>query len=105
MTKYKLSDESKERIKTMVNSCDGFEIANTDLKMRGPGNMMGTKQSGLPELRFTNLSEDQDLVVETREIAKSLIEGDPKLSRKENFFIKKHLKNTLKSNVNWSRIS
>ena len=105
MTKYKLSDESKERIKTMVNSCDGFEIANADLKMRGPGNMMGTKQSGLPELRFTNLSEDQDLVVETREIAKGLIEGDPKLSRKENFFIKKHLKNTLKSNVNWSRIS
>ena len=105
MTKYKLSNESKGRIKAMVNSCDGFKIANIDLKMRGPGNMMGTKQSGLPELQFTNLSEDQDVVVETRKIAKDLIERDPKLSHKENYFIKKHLKNNIKSNVNWSRIS
>ena len=105
MTKYKLSNESKGRIKAMVNSCDGFKIANIDLKMRGPGNMMGTKQSGLPELQFTNLSEDQGVVVETRKIAKDLIERDPKLSHKENYFIKKHLKNNIKSNVNWSRIS
>ena len=46
----------------MVETNDGFKIANTDLKMRGPGNMMGTKQSGLLELRFTNLAEDQDIV-------------------------------------------
>ena len=105
MTKYKLSNESKGRIKAMVNSCDGFKIANIDLKMRGPGNMMGTKQSGLPELQFTNLSEDQGVVIETRKIAKDLIERDPKLSHKENYFIKKHLKNNIKSNVNWSRIS
>jgi ATP-dependent DNA helicase RecG len=62
MTKYNLSSESKERVQAMVNSSDGFKIANVDLKLRGPGNMMGTKQSGLLELRFTNLAEDFDTI-------------------------------------------
>ena len=104
MTKYKLSNESKERIGAMVRSSDGFKIANIDLKMRGPGNMMGTKQSGLPELRFTNLAEDQSVVMETRKIAKDIIKNDPKLSLKQNNPIKKHLKNNIKSNINWSRV-
>ena len=62
MTKYDISSESKERIKAMVSSSDGFKIANMDLKLRGPGNMMGTKQSGLLELRFVNLAEDYTLI-------------------------------------------
>jgi len=105
MTKYDLSKESKERIKAMVDSSDGFKIANTDLKLRGPGNMMGTKQSGLLELRFTNLAEDYESIKNTRELAKELIKKDPDLKNSENEKIKKHLKTNIKSNINWSRIS
>ena len=105
MTKYKISSESKERIGAMVKTSDGFKIANYDLKMRGPGNMMGTKQSGLPELEFTNLSEDHDVVVKTRSIAQKVINLDPNLSKVENEPIKKHLIKNKNNNINWSRIS
>jgi len=105
MTKYDLSKESQERIKAMVNSSDGFKIANTDLKLRGPGNMMGTKQSGLLELRFTNLAEDYESIKTTREVAINLIEKDPELKSPENKVIKHHIKRNIKSNINWSRIS
>lgn len=105
MTKYTISGESKERMKAMVRTNDGFRIANTDLKMRGPGNMMGTKQSGLLELQFTNLAEDQNVVVRSREIAKKIIKEDPNLSKKEHECLKVHLKENIKQNINWSRIS
>ena len=105
MTKYTISGESKERMKAMVSTNDGFKIANADLKMRGPGNMMGTKQSGLLELQFTNLAEDQDVVVMSREIAKQIIKEDPNLSKKEHECLKIHLKENIKQNINWSRIS
>tara|TARA_B100001057_G_scaffold463592_1_gene517705 strand:+ start:4025 stop:6112 length:2088 start_codon:yes stop_codon:yes gene_type:complete len=105
MTKYTISGESKERMKAMVRTNDGFRIANTDLKMRGPGNMMGTKQSGLLELQFTNLAEDQNVVVQSREIAKKIIKEDPNLSKKEHECLNVHLKENIKQNINWSRIS
>ena len=89
----------------MVETNDGFKIANTDLKMRGPGNMMGTKQSGLLELRFTNLAEDQDMVLKSRELAINTIKKDPNLESKENHIMKSHLKENIKQNINWSRIS
>ena len=105
MTKYNISSESKERMSAMVETNDGFKIANTDLKMRGPGNMMGTKQSGLLELRFTNLAEDQDMVLRSRELAINTIKEDPNLESKENLIMKSHLKENIKQNINWSRIS
>ena len=105
MTKYTISSESKERMSAMVETNDGFKIANTDLKMRGPGNMMGTKQSGLLELRFTNLAEDQDMVLKSRELAINTIKKDPNLESKENLIMKSHLKKNIKQNINWSRIS
>ena len=105
MTKYTISSESKERMSAMVETNDGFKIANTDLKMRGPGNMMGTKQSGLLELRFTNLAEDQDMVLRSRELAINTIKEDPNLESKENLIMKSHLKENIKQNINWSRIS
>ena len=105
MTKYTISSESKERMSAMVETNDGFKIANTDLKMRGPGNMMGTKQSGLLELRFTNLAEDQDIVLKSRELAINTIKEDPNLESKENLIMKSHLKENIKQNINWSRIS
>ena len=105
MTKYNLSNESKERIKAMVDTSDGFKIANVDLKMRGPGNMMGTKQSGLLELRFANLSEDYNAIKQTRDVVIDLINKDPGLSDKKNKNIVNHLKRNIKSNINWSRVS
>ena len=105
MTKYTISSESKERMSAMVETNDGFKIANTDLKMRGPGNMMGTKQSGLLELRFTNLAEDQDIVLKSRELAINTIKEDPNLESKENLIMKSHLKENIRQNINWSRIS
>ncbi len=105
MTKYTISSESKERMSAMVETNDGFKIANTDLKMRGPGNMMGTKQSGLLELRFTNLTEDQDMVLKSRELAIKTIKEDPNLESKENLIMKNYLKKNIKQNINWSRIS
>ena len=89
----------------MVNSSDGFKIANIDLKLRGPGNMMGTKQSGLLELRFTNLAEDFDTIKETREAAIELIEKDAEIKNPNNIMIRSYLKSNIKSNINWSRIS
>ena len=105
MTKYTISGESKERMKAMVMTNDGFKIANADLKMRGPGNMMGTKQSGLLELQFTNLAEDQSVVVQSREIAKKIIKEDPNLLKKKYECLKVHLRENIKQNINWSRIS
>ncbi|MFL2990378.1 MAG: ATP-dependent DNA helicase RecG [Cytophagales bacterium] len=105
MTKYTISGESKERMKAMVMTNDGFKIANADLKMRGPGNMMGTKQSGLLELQFTNLAEDQSVVVQSREIAKKIVKEDPNLLKKKYECLKVHLKENIKQNINWSRIS
>ena len=105
MTKYDLSSESKERVQAMVNSSDGFKIANIDLKLRGPGNMMGTKQSGLLELRFTNLAEDFDTIKETRGAAIELIEEDAEIKKPNNIMIRSYLKSNIKSNINWSRIS
>ena len=97
--------QAEERIKAMVESSDGFKIANTDLKLRGPGNMMGTKQSGLLELRFTNLAEDFDTIKETREAAIELIEKDAEIKKPNNIMIRSYLKSNIKSNINWSRIS
>ena len=105
MSKYTISGESKERMKAMVMTNDGFKIANADLKMRGPGNMMGTKQSGLLELQFTNLAEDQSVVVQSREIAKKIVKEDPNLLKKKYECLKVHLKENIKQNINWSRIS
>jgi ATP-dependent DNA helicase RecG len=73
--------------------------------MRGPGNMMGTKQSGLLELRFANLSEDYNAIKQTRDVVINLINKDPGLSDKKNENIVNHLKRNIKSNINWSRVS
>ena len=105
MTKYDLSNDSKERIKAMVGSSDGFKIANVDLKMRGPGNMMGTKQSGLLELRFVNLAEDYNVIKQTRVVASEVIKEDPNLNDQKNKGTKEYLKKSIKSNINWSRVS
>ena len=105
MTKYKLSKNAKTRIKALTNSSDGFEISNIDLKIRGPGNMMGTQQSGVLDLKFTDLAKDTEVISNTRLLAKKTIANDPNLIKPENKPLFLFLKNNKKNNVNWSRIS
>lgn len=78
------SDYTKARIDTMVRTADGFEIANEDLKLRGPGSFFGARQHGLPELRIADLSNDVHLIKETGELAEEIIRNDPKLQSSEN---------------------
>lgn len=79
MSSHKLGDNSKIRMQTMVNSSDGFEIAEVDLKLRGPGDMMGTQQSGVLELKIANIVKDKVLLSLARDWAKKVLLADPKL--------------------------
>jgi ATP-dependent DNA helicase RecG len=105
MTDFKLGRESKVRIETMVRTNNGFEIAETDLKLRGPGDLMGTQQSGILDLLIADLSKDGDILRRAREQAVSIVETDPELQLPENAVIRTQIASTRKSAMNWSRIS
>ncbi|WP_438962948.1 ATP-dependent DNA helicase RecG [Nonlabens sp.] len=91
MSSYKLSAEAKTRIETMVATTDGFEIAEVDLKLRGPGDMMGTRQSGVLVLKVADIVKDNEILATARNTAMSLLEKDPKMKLPENQNIKKVL--------------
>jgi ATP-dependent DNA helicase RecG len=80
MTSHKLGENSKTRMETMVNSSDGFEIAEVDLRLRGPGDMMGTQQSGVLDLKIANIVKDKDILSLARHWAKKVLGSDPKLT-------------------------
>jgi ATP-dependent DNA helicase RecG len=105
MSGNKLSADSKIRIETMVKTNNGFEISETDLKLRGPGDLMGTQQSGALDLLIADLSKDGDLLKVAREEAQAILQGDPSLEKPENITIRQQVESTKKSVVNWSRIS
>jgi ATP-dependent DNA helicase RecG len=105
MTGVKLSAESRLRINTMVRTNNGFEIAETDLKLRGPGDLMGTQQSGALELTIADLSRDGDTLQKAREAAQQILAADPRLTKPEHQPIKTQIQSLRKSVVNWSRIS
>ena len=105
MTDYRLSSESKVRIETMVRTNNGFEIAETDLKLRGPGDLMGTQQSGVLDLLIADLSRDGQILQRARERAVAILEKDPELRGSENRVVKIQIDSMRKSVVNWSRIS
>jgi ATP-dependent DNA helicase RecG len=105
MTSYKLGEESKTRLETMVRTNDGFEIADVDMQLRGPGNIQGKEQSGALNLRIADLSKDQQLLVFARHLATELITDDPSLEKAENINLKNYIALSEKSNNNWSRIS
>jgi ATP-dependent DNA helicase RecG len=105
MTDYKLTKEAKVRIETMVRTTDGFEIAETDLKLRGPGDLMGTQQSGVLDLLIADLAKDSKILQLARDSASSILGRDPKLEAPEHANISKHLRALKKNVVNWSRIS
>jgi ATP-dependent DNA helicase RecG len=105
MSGYKLSKESRKRLELMVATNDGFKIAEEDMKMRGPGDIEGTQQSGLPfKLRITDLSKDGDLLEAVRKVVESILLKDPDLSLDENKILKTNLENANSQN-NFSKIS
>jgi ATP-dependent DNA helicase RecG len=105
MAGYKLSKESRKRLELMVATNDGFKIAEEDMKMRGPGDIEGTQQSGLPfKLRITDLSKDGELLEAVRKIVESVLLRDPDLSLEENRALKTSLENT-GSQKDFSKIS
>jgi ATP-dependent DNA helicase RecG len=105
MTDYKLGAESKTRIATMVRTNNGFEIAETDLKLRGPGDLMGTQQSGALDLLIADLSKDGEVLQQARETAIGVLDNDPELTKPENSVIRTQIQVKKKTAVNWSRIS
>jgi ATP-dependent DNA helicase RecG len=105
MTGQKLSKESKIRMETMEQTNDGFEIAEVDLKLRGPGDLLGTQQSGVLDLKVADISKDQQLVVYSRSIASKLLEEDADIKKEENYPIRRRISKILKSKPNWGQIS
>ena len=105
MTSFKLSAEGRLRMDTMVRTNDGFEIAEVDLKLRGPGDMAGTTQSGVLDLAIADLAKDSQILYAARNIASELLSEDINLMKPENAAIAKQYKRSIRSETNWSRIS
>jgi len=105
MTSYKLSNEGKTRIETMVRTSDGFEIAEADLRLRGPGDLQGTQQSGILALKIADLIKDEKILKAARHDAISLLKDDPSLTEQPNKPILKYLTKLRKTKVNWGIIS
>jgi len=105
MTGFKLSADARVRLETMVKTNNGFEIADVDLRLRGPGDLQGTQQSGLLELKMADLSRDNKLLIECRHIATRLIDEDPELLLPQNQIIKNFLFLLEQKSMNWGRIS
>ncbi|QIL76851.1 ATP-dependent DNA helicase RecG [Hymenobacter sp. HDW8] len=105
MSGYKLSKDSRTRLETMVRTNNGFEIADIDLKLRGPGDLMGTQQSGVLDLLIADLAKDGRILSESRAAAQQLLSEDPGLSRPDNLNIRRHIESLPATAVNWSRIS
>jgi ATP-dependent DNA helicase RecG len=106
MSSYKISNETRKRLGIMVQSNDGFEISEADLQMRGPGDMDGTQQSGLPfDLKIASLAKDGHLLQFARDVASAILDDDPLLAKNDNFILTKQLKKLVRSQINWSVIS
>ena len=106
VTGYKLSEETRKRIQIMVDTNDGFEIAEADLKLRGPGDMEGTQQSGIAfDLKIANLAKDGQIVQYVRKVAEKVIDNPNFEQLNENKILWEQLKLLRKNDVNWAVIS
>jgi ATP-dependent DNA helicase RecG len=105
MTKDKLSEESKIRVDTMVKVSDGFKLAEVDLKLRGPGDMMGTRQSGVLKFKLADIIYDSEILNNARKSAYDLLENDPRLIKKENYPIRHEISTSSNSKNLWRYIS
>ena len=105
MTSYKLSSDGKLRMDTMVRTTDGFEIAEVDLKLRGPGDMAGTTQSGVLDLSIADLAKDAQILYAARNMAQELLADDANLTKPGNAPISDFYNSINRSQTNWSKIS
>jgi ATP-dependent DNA helicase RecG len=106
VTTYKLSEDTRKRLEIMVQTNDGFEIAEADLKLRGPGDLEGTQQSGMAfDLKIADLARDGQLLQLAREAAAQLLEEDPTERHPDNAMVWRQLQALRKTNVNWAAIS
>jgi ATP-dependent DNA helicase RecG len=105
MTSHKLSNDSKIRLETMVKTNDGFDIAEVDLRLRGPGDIMGTQQSGVLNLKIADIIKDKDILQQARYYAKRVLNNDPSLSLLENKTILNTYKQLSKYKNIWNYIS
>jgi len=93
------------RLKTMVRTTDGFEIAETDMKLRGPGDILGTKQSGLPDFKYLSLTDDAEIIAQAKKTIEYLLEKDPKLNKPDNICVRTKLLKILKGSQNYFDIA
>ena len=106
MTGYKLADDTRKRLEIMVRTNDGFESAEADLKLRGPGDLEGTQQSGVAfDLKIADLARDGQLLQYVREVAQKVVDEDPERKLSKNEILWRQLKVLRKNNVNWAAIS
>ena len=106
VSNYKLSEDTRKRLEIMVQTNDGFEIAEADLKLRGPGDLEGTQQSGVAfDLKIADIAKDGQLLQYVREIATRIVDEDPTGTLYENELLWRQLQTLRKTNVNWSAIS
>ena len=106
VTNYKLTEETRKRLEIMVRTNDGFEIAEADLKLRGPGDLEGTQQSGIAfDLKIADIARDGQLLQYVRNVAQEIVDIDPEARNPENQILWQQLKALRKTNVNWASIS
>ncbi|MEP6614820.1 MAG: helicase-related protein, partial [Mucilaginibacter sp.] len=104
MSSHKLSHDGRIRLNTMVKTNNGFEIAETDLQLRGPGNIEGTQQSGVLDLKVANLVTDQELLIQVRKFVETIFEKDPQLAAPENQILHQSFK-IKQDGLSWDKIS
>ncbi len=105
MSGNKLSNEGRKRLEVMVSTNDGFKIAEADLQLRGPGDLQGTRQSGILDFKIANLASDGELIAKTNKIAAHVLKKDASLIHPENKLLKEQLELIRKGGQNWGRIS
>ena len=106
VTNYKLSEETRKRIDIMCDTNDGFRIAEADLKLRGPGDLEGTQQSGMAfDLKIANIARDGQLVQLARTEAQAIIDADPQCEHPQNSLLWNRLRELKKTHINWAAIS
>ncbi len=105
MTGYKLSSDTRTRLETMVRTNNGFEIADVDLQLRGPGDLTGTQQSGVMDLMIADLAKDGPILTAARESAQAILQEDPELILPQHAPVRNQVDNVRKHGNNWGRIS
>ena len=106
MSNVKITRDTRHRLEVMTQTTDGFIVAEEDLKLRGPGDMEGTQQSGIAfDLRIANVAKDGAILQQARDLAMEILDADPTLSQQQNQLLNRHLQFLYRRQINWSLIS